>query len=60
MLKMFCVHNEGGKDIAAYLKTLQDKLEEIRQLAKDQEKLLEFVKSNRNIEVAPCSAPENG
>lgn len=47
MLKVLCVRDENGDDIPENIKTLQDKLEEIRELAKNDEKLLKFVKANR-------------
>lgn len=53
MLKNVCVRDESGNDIAANLKTLKDKLPEIRQLAKDRERLLEFVRSSRTWLTSP-------
>lgn len=46
-LNILCVRDDSGNDIAANLETLKDKLKEIRQLAKDEKKLLEFIRSSR-------------
>lgn len=57
LLKVLCVRDETGNDIAENLKKLCTSLDEIQDAASDDDKLLAFVKANRSWLTPPPPPP---